>query len=68
MTRLSSLRRLWRRSSVSLSRSWLIDQQRRSSRIEFHGVAWTWPVQKDQPAVVHRNLILVRGGRRESAA
>jgi len=35
----------WRRPDL-VSATWLKEQQRRESRIEFHGVAIRWPIRK----------------------
>lgn len=44
------LRALWLRLTASrplaVSESWLRDQERRSDRVEFVGVRWSWPVNK----------------------
>jgi len=40
------LRRLRRQDAVSAR--WLAEHARRGDRVEFHGVAWRWPVAKDR--------------------
>ena len=44
------LRAIWHRLTadrpLAVSESWLRDQERRSTRVEFVGVRWSWPINK----------------------
>ena len=46
-----------------LSKSWLKEQDRKESRVEYNGVKWNWPVNKllnERPMKIVRNDISKR--------